>query len=895
MDSRLRPFTSASLAAAMLLSLHAPAWAVGGNIRSIQFDPGTHRLRINVSSSVHATINTIDMYGRKRVIVDVENAEIGSALPHDPQLLQQLSKSWPALRNITTYQYGGANWPIVRVLLDLDAQTQDIELTQSQGTSLELQVGGNATSTQAYSNSSPPIPQSAPSSESGIKSLIKPFMKPSASSPPHPVVSLPSDENDIGVDSLKEALVRINQRYDQLSLENARLEQQIHSVNMESTQAKERLARQVNNLQAENNSFKAQLKASGGSIKPPATTTSKPASPDHTAELIAMRDKLSRQVTALQAENNALKAHPAPPVIIKESAPDNSAALNTLRKQLSQQITSLQAENNALKTVVAAAKKTPAPPDRTGELNTLRAQLSSQIASLQAQNKALESQVKTARAETIAVRAAIPSDRTTEINALREHASSQITSLQAENTALANQVKAAREEIQAQKAAAPADRTAEINTLRTQFSKQIADLQAENNQLESQLKTAKAEAHSKKVPASINALREQLSSQIASLQAENSTLENQLKAAKVDSASATAPKNASSPGFNSDLNALRKQLTVAQISLNESIRTINAQNKEMASLRSQVEQDSQARVGTDSTSKQEVERLHTQIAELKNQLNAKTPASKSTGGKQNATVLRQEADTLKQQVETLRQENTALQEKLATAEKAGSTVSPENSAEAEQYYQAGKKAKAERQTEQAIQSYRQAQALSPNNSRYTIDYSAVLAEAHRYPEGITLLTNYIGRNPTDREAYTQLGKLYLLNDQAEAATQAFTRSISVSTLNNYATALKKTNRMEDAESVFKLALTLNSKDSEVLFNLGNLYNATNKLPQAKEYYLKALALRPNFAEAHYNLGLIHAKLGERTEAISHLEKFLQLSPSAKNTETIRAYIEKLKT
>jgi Flp pilus assembly protein TadD len=174
------------------------------------------------------------------------------------------------------------------------------------------------------------------------------------------------------------------------------------------------------------------------------------------------------------------------------------------------------------------------------------------------------------------------------------------------------------------------------------------------------------------------------------------------------------------------------------------------------------------------------------------------------------------------------------------------------------------------------------------------DYSLALAEDHQYAEAIDTLRRYLQKNPADREVYNQLGKLYLLNDDANAANQAFTRALPISTLNNYATSLKKLGRMQDAESVFKLALTINPKDSEVLFNLGNLYNSENKLEQARNKYLEAIQLKPDFAEAHYNLGLIFSKLGDNTKAITHLEKFLQLSPNARNAETIRAYVQKLK-
>ena len=85
-----------------------------------------------------------------------------------------------------------------------------------------------------------------------------------------------------------------------------------------------------------------------------------------------------------------------------------------------------------------------------------------------------------------------------------------------------------------------------------------------------------------------------------------------------------------------------------------------------------------------------------------------------------------------------------------------------------------------------------------------------------------------------------------------------------------------------------------AKDSEVLFNLGNLYNAENKLELARNKYLEALQVKPDFAEAHYNLGLIFSKMGDNVKAVTHLEKFLQLSPNARNADTIRAYVQKLK-
>jgi Flp pilus assembly protein TadD len=265
-------------------------------------------------------------------------------------------------------------------------------------------------------------------------------------------------------------------------------------------------------------------------------------------------------------------------------------------------------------------------------------------------------------------------------------------------------------------------------------------------------------------------------------------------------------------------------------------------------------------------------------------------ATKPAAGSGSAVLQKQVAD-LNRQLVTLRDENTTLREK------AGNNISRQPAStnpEAEQNYQDAKAALTAGNLESSLEKFKAAQLLEPDNSRYNVDYSIALAQAHEYAEASDLLRRYLQRNPADREAYGQLGKIYLLNDQTEMAAQALSRAIPIGTLNNYATALKKAGKNEDAENIFKMALKLNPNDSEVLFNLGNLYNATERLELARNSYLQAIQVKPDFAEAYYNLGLIYSKLNDRAKAVTYLEKFLQLSPNARNADTIRAYVEKLK-
>lgn len=222
------------------------------------------------------------------------------------------------------------------------------------------------------------------------------------------------------------------------------------------------------------------------------------------------------------------------------------------------------------------------------------------------------------------------------------------------------------------------------------------------------------------------------------------------------------------------------------------------------------------------------------------------------------------------------------------------STSSETAVQAEKHYKLGQDFETNKQKDLALEEYQRALNLDPANARYVYAVAAVQAAQQEYPKAIRMLQDYIDANPTQVEAYNQLGKAYLLSGQVEDAKQAFGKAISVTTLNNYATTLKKLGKLNEAERVFRTAVDINPYDSELRFNLGNIYNATNNLQDAKESYSQALNINPQFAEAHYNLGLVFSKMGDKQSAVTHLEKFLELSPNAGNADVIRNYVKKLR-
>jgi len=752
------------------------SWAADAVVRSIVFDATSHNVKIDASAPMHAALNTINIGGRQRVIIDLDNAELGVSLPQDAQLLRDLGAHIPGLRNLSTHQFGSAIHPMVRLVLDMDASAQKSYLRAADGSEIQLVLGNRTTTTTpsrpAYGVSSNYCathrcsPAAMPNWTGGINfnnangsNQAGSVTRPAALNNSEPVAPKPElQKSDINLDDLKRALVNANKKYEEQVSRNQELSNQLDALKSEQATYKKKLT-QVSQSNSQN-----------------------------------------------QGEQDQLKA-----------------------------------ENSRL------AK----------DAEQLRAKLTSEDA---------------------------------ELGKLRQ----EISSLQ--------QSKATREE-----------------------------------------RKTSTVASKEKLEAALTKVKES-EQRVATLQAENTKLSQQLSEA---SKSAASNANAQAPSSSSpEINSMRKQLIVAQTSLNEAIKTINEQNKEVANLRSQIidikntSGESGTTASADDTTKKQLQdkdatigSLKKEVQTLKNAMSSvakpATATAKQTVSSTQLKVQAQQIATQAQQLKTQSQQIATLQAELKSSKvlvaqkqkdaetarqeverlttlrpstangteadgvaldlKAGTTL-----ANAERHYQTAKTALDNKQIDQAITEFKQAIAAAPDVGRYAIDASAAFTENQQTAEGIEVLTHYLTRNPSDRDGYTQLGKLYLLNDQPDAAAQAFHRAIPISTLNNYASALKKTNKLSDAESVFKLALTLNPKDGDVLFNLANLYSASNKEALAKDYYLKALAIRPDFAEAHYNIGLLYAKLGDKTQAISHLEQFLKLTPNARNADTIRAYIEKLK-
>ncbi len=82
----------------------------------------------------------------------------------------------------------------------------------------------------------------------------------------------------------------------------------------------------------------------------------------------------------------------------------------------------------------------------------------------------------------------------------------------------------------------------------------------------------------------------------------------------------------------------------------------------------------------------------------------------------------------------------------------------------------------------------------------------------------------------------------------------------------------------DAMTLYRATLAKNPDCVMAQFNYANALSKSNRPQEAVEHYKQAVRLKPDFAMAHYSLGSALVITGRAEEAIEHFQEFLRLKP-----------------
>ncbi|RRS33614.1 MAG: hypothetical protein OI74_07495 [Gammaproteobacteria bacterium (ex Lamellibrachia satsuma)] len=126
-------------------------------------------------------------------------------------------------------------------------------------------------------------------------------------------------------------------------------------------------------------------------------------------------------------------------------------------------------------------------------------------------------------------------------------------------------------------------------------------------------------------------------------------------------------------------------------------------------------------------------------------------------------------------------------------------------------------------------------------------------------------------------AHNNLGNFLQEQGRLDEAETEYRQAISLNpefadAHNNLGTVLKNQERWNEAEPLLRRAIELQPDHFQALNNLGVLLKEQGDLEAARQLLQQASDLKPDFAEACHNLGLVLAALGDYEAAEAALEK-----------------------
>ncbi|MCD8544274.1 MAG: tetratricopeptide repeat protein [Sulfurospirillum cavolei] len=184
---------------------------------------------------------------------------------------------------------------------------------------------------------------------------------------------------------------------------------------------------------------------------------------------------------------------------------------------------------------------------------------------------------------------------------------------------------------------------------------------------------------------------------------------------------------------------------------------------------------------------------------------------------------------------------------------------------------------------EAITSYTQALAFNPNDAELHYTLGVALYDNHQVNNAITALNKAVSLNPSYTDAYYNLGVALQHSGRLDEAIKAYTKAVSLNpnyvvAYNNLGVSLYDKGQIDQAIKIFIKTLSLDPRYADAYFNLGNALQRQKKTHHAIEAFRKALALNPHYVDAYNNLGVALKAQGDIDKAIASYTQALVLDP-----------------
>jgi tetratricopeptide (TPR) repeat protein len=204
----------------------------------------------------------------------------------------------------------------------------------------------------------------------------------------------------------------------------------------------------------------------------------------------------------------------------------------------------------------------------------------------------------------------------------------------------------------------------------------------------------------------------------------------------------------------------------------------------------------------------------------------------------------------------------------------------------------------------------EASSIKDADSLVFIDRATQLFNEKNYDEALTLLQQFLEKNPNAYQAHILVGDCYREKGDLDKAIESYNKAIeeakkdekmgkeiTAKALAAIGNCYFKKEDFETAQSFFKQSIDTFPENEALAYNVGEIYFSSQKLDEAIQYFTIATQIRPDWPPPYYKLGLVNLNKADYEKAKEHLKKFLELEPDselAAQVKNILAYLEKIK-
>lgn len=165
------------------------------------------------------------------------------------------------------------------------------------------------------------------------------------------------------------------------------------------------------------------------------------------------------------------------------------------------------------------------------------------------------------------------------------------------------------------------------------------------------------------------------------------------------------------------------------------------------------------------------------------------------------------------------------------------------------------------------------------------------------PKAAETLRAVVEADPKDYPAWNELGMVYFIQKDLEAAANAYSKAIELKP--DYVTSLVSLGRVRLAQknndaavTILDAAVKAEPKSATANYFLGEAYLAIRKGSLAVGFMNEAIKLDPNgMANAHLRLGTLYNNAGRKDLAAVEFNEFLKKRPEYPEAQKLRDYIK----